>query len=157
MKKIILCLLAFSFLAFVSCKKEENSPEVVNPAKEFVGDYTISGTLNLNLPTALGGTQQIPVQERELSIALNGNEGDVIITSGQYSVDGYVRNDGLHVDPVVVQYPFMSSNIDLTLTIPTVKKPVNGTTSCIASVVATVSGITITGTADITVTKVQNS
>lgn len=149
MKKLILCLLAFSFLTFVSCKKDEP----VNPAAEFVGDYTVSGTLTLNLPSVVGGTQSMPIPNTDLTIALKEDKGDVTLTVGENSYNGYVTETGLHIDPIVVNYPIMQTNIDMTVTIPTVEKPVNGKTSFQAAVSATASGITITGTADVVATK----
>lgn len=158
MKKLILCLLAFSFLTFVSCKKdkEENKPvqqEEVNPAKDFEGDYTISGTLTVNLPAQFGGEQSMPIESRDLTITLKGNKGDVVLTSGEYTIEGYVNDKGLHIDPIVVDYPIMQTTVQLTLTIPAISKPVNGTTTCQASAAATVMGMTITGMADIVATK----
>ena len=163
MKKIVLCLLAISFLTFISCKKEKEDttptqpptpqPEEVNYADDFVGDYIISGTMTLNLPELLGGTQTMPITESELTITANGTHGDVIIVSGTYQFDGYANARGLHVDPIMIDYPIMNTTVSFTATIPTIEKPVDGSTSFTASLVTTVQGMTITGSADIIATQ----
>lgn len=156
-------------MAFVSCGKDDedtpatttttnnnqNPQDPPNPADDFVGDYMLNGTLTINLPEMIGGTQTQPINDIEISIERNGNTGDVKILMGSESYDGYVNNSGLHVDPIVINYPMGQSSLALTVTIPTISKPVNGETTCQASIMTTVSGITITGLADVVATKIN--
>lgn len=139
-----------AFTAFFSTTSQPYSP-----ADDFVGDYALDGTLTINLPDALGGTQTRPIENIEISIIRNGDNGDVTIIMGDESYDGYVNNSGLHIDPIIVNYPLGQYNIALTATIPTINKPVNGVTTCQATIMASVYGITITGNADVTATKIE--
>lgn len=163
MKRLFLCLLALSLLTFVSCKKdkEESKPVEqvqVNPAKVFVGDYIAYGSITINIPQALVNlvgtdTYQQPIDEMNLNIALNGDKGDVKITVGDYSTEGYVNESGLHVDPIMINYPIMNTEVQFTATIPVIEKPVEGVVSSQASLVATAMGFSITGTADMVAVK----
>lgn len=163
MKRLLLCLLAVSLLTFVSCKKddEEAKPieqEQVNPAKDFEGDYVVSGTLIIDIPqalAALAGTDKLeqPIEEMNLNVALKGDKGDVKITVGEKTTEGYVNESGLHVDPIIVDYPILNTDVSFTVTIPVIAKPKDGVATCQASLVATAMGFTITGIADIVATK----
>ena len=182
MKKFVICLLALSFLTFVSCKKDDvdtptqtttdnnnnnnnenppdNPPEnPPSPADDFVGDYLLNGTLTLNIPTELasflGDNQSQDITDREVSVERVGDNGDVSITMDGNSYEGYVNNSGLHIDPIIINYPLGQTSLTATLTIPVISKPVDGSTSCQATLIATVYGIAITGTADIVATRIE--
>lgn len=126
-----------------------------SPADDFVGDYLLNGTLTLSLPDMLGGTQTQDITDVPISIERNGDNGDVKIIMGDAEHDGYVNNSGLHIDPVVINYTLGQFTVALTVTIPTISKPVNGSTSCTAAITASAYGLTITGTADVEATKVD--
>ena len=174
MKKIIICLLAISFIAFASCGKDDETTPTETPtannnqnppvdppdnppslADDFVGDYMLDGTLNINLMTT---TFNRDFENIPLTIEKNGNSGDVNIIINNNTYEGYVNNSGLHIDPIMISIPVEGNSYSFTATIPVVSKPVNGQTSCQVGLSASVPSagqtINITGTADVTATMV---
>lgn len=171
MKKIILSLLAFSFLTFMSCGKDDDETtttqqqqppqqEDVNPAKDFEGDYTLNGTITLNdlpaLVESLLGSNTIPIENRDLSISLKGNNGDVTLVSGEYTYEGYVNASGLHLDPIIINYPVGTMTAVVTITVPVIDKPVNGTMSCTAVLQGSAGNFGVTGTVDMVAVRKAN-
>ena len=160
MKRLLLALLVVSSLTIASCSKEETEEETKNYAEAFVGDYTVSTKMQLSFPNPLTGQQQTiseTVDDIDASIALNGDQGAVTITALEKTIDGTVDKDGLHIDAKSVDIPESEIPINVTFSFPTIKEPVNGTTSWRANLKATVTVGTIplsaTGIADQTATK----
>ena len=147
MKKFIVCLMAFAAIAFVSCTKDDPEAETANPAKEFVGTYSLSGTATVSLPVV--GQQSVPVPSMDCTVALKGDKGDVTLTINDKSIDGYVNDSGLHIDPFNYNTEILNTSLAFTVTVPTIAKPDNGRVSTTASLVASVSGVAVNGTADV--------
>lgn len=139
--------------AYTAFFKSTSQP--YSPADDFVGNYTLNGTITINLPDIVGGTQERPIENMEISVIRNGDNSDVTIIMGEQSFDGYVNNSGLHIDPIVVNYPIGTASMALTVAIPTIEKPVNGVTSCHATITASYGVYTISGFADVTATKME--
>ncbi len=132
-------------MAAVSCKKE------TNPAEDFVGNYAVKTTAHLTVPV-LGNLDQ-ELDEMDCTIALNGEEGDVTITMAGETSTGHVTEEGMTVQPIATTQEVMGQPVKINVNFPTIAKPVNGTTSWQATLTATISGVPITGTADMVATK----
>ncbi len=146
MRKILVCMIALATLACTACKK--------NPAEEFEGEYTVTGTAHATYSVPLIGEQTMEqeLDTMDCTIALSGDDGDVIVTMGGTSTTGTVDEDGMHLQPAQTEVEVMNIPIDVTFTFPTIKAPVDGKTSWTSTLSAetTVQGVTITvnGTAD---------
>ncbi|MCR4931458.1 MAG: hypothetical protein K5918_03355 [Bacteroidales bacterium] len=145
MKKLLLCFVAIATMAAVSCKKE------TNPAEDFVGNYTVKTSAHLTIPVI--GNMDQDLDDMDCTIALKGEEGDVTITMAGETTTGHVTEAGMTVQPLVTTQEIMGQPVDITVNFPTIPKPVNGTTSWQSTLTASVSGISINGTADMTATK----
>lgn len=146
MKKLLFCLVAVATIAFVSCKKEK-----VNPAADFVGEYTVTATVHAQIPI-LGPIDQ-DLDAMDASITLNGDEGNVNITMAGQSTTGVVTEAGMTIQPIVISQEVMGTSVDVTISFPTIAKPVGGTTSWTSTITANISGFPVTGTADMTATR----
>jgi len=155
MKKILFILLCLSAISFTSCSKDDDDnsaqQEQVNPATEFVGKYIVSTEAHLQIPIV--GNIDLPWQDMDATIALKGNNGDVTVSMAGQTTTGYVNDSGLHIDPIIVNQQIMSMQLDVTVTFPVIHKPVNGTTSWTATLSASSSYGSVTGTADMTAVK----
>ena len=123
----------------------------VNPAEEFAGTYDVSAVAHATLPIV--GEIDIPINDNEAVITLNGDEGDVSITVGTISTAGHVSSSGMNVDPVSVPLTYGAITVQLNASFPLISKPVDGVTTFTAQLSGTYAGQTIAGTADITATK----
>lgn len=146
MKKLLFCLVAIATIAFTSCKKEK-----ANPAEDFVGNYTVSATFHAQVPV-LGNLDQ-PLNDMDASITLNGDEGAVNVTMAGKTTTGNVTEAGMTVQSIVISQTIMGATVDVTVTFPTIAKPVNGTTSWVSGITASLNGIALNGTADMKAVK----
>ena len=81
-------------------------------------------------------------------------DNTVEMTMGQNTATGYVADDGLHVDPIMIDYPIMgTTTVKVRVVTPVIAPLQDGKTSTVAELSATMSGIAITGTADVEATK----
>lgn len=121
-------------------------------ADAFVGEYTVStyATLN-NIPVIGTYSMDLPAMDATIEKIGSGNEVSVTI-SGQTQT-GYVNSAGLHIDPIVINQTIMSYDVAITVTFPVISAPVNGTMSWTATLNTTISGIGISGTAEMTAVK----
>ncbi|MBP5190563.1 MAG: hypothetical protein J6031_06570 [Bacteroidales bacterium] len=145
MKKLLLCLVAFATIAFVSCKKEKN------PAEDFVGNYTVTATVHAQIPV-LGAIDQ-DLDAMDASIALNGEEGNVTVSMAGQTTTGNVTEAGMTLQPIVTTQTIMGTNVEVTITFPVISKPVNGVSSWTSNITASINGIPLSGTADMTATR----
>lgn len=146
MKKLILCLFAVSMMAFVSCSKEKETP-----ANEWVGNYSLAVTVSFDDVPVIGSiTRDYDLQA---TVKATG-ENTVEMSMGEQKATGYVADDGLHVDPIMIDYPlFGTTTAKVRVVTPVVPPLQNGKTSTVAELSTSVSGITIYGTADVDATK----
>ena len=152
MKKFFFGLMAIAVLACTACKKE-------NPAEQFAGNYDVATTVHLSFLNPLTGQNQTLDQELDVmntTITLNGDEGAVNVTMGDITTTGTADEAGLHLQPTTATITVMEMPVSINLTFPTIAAPVNGVTSWVANVTASVNiGVSITanGTADQVATK----
>ena len=148
MKKLMLLMAAVATMAFASCGGDDDESTL---SKEFVGEYTVSTTVHMtNIPMVGDYDQTIP--EMDASIVSTGGE-EVSVTMGGKTTTGYVTSSGLHVDPIVVSQTFLNMAMDVQFTFPVIKAPVDGKTSWTSNLSASVSGVGISGTADMVAVK----
>ena len=121
-------------------------------ADAFVGEYTVegSGTLN-NIPVI--GTYTLDIPATDATIAKVGNSNAVELTMAGQTVSGYVDASGLHVDPIVINQTIATFNVSINVSFPTIVPPLNGQMSWVSTLSASLSGVPITGTADLVATK----
>ena len=144
MKKLFFCLLAaFGLVLAVGCKKDDES----NPADDFVGTYTVNAVANLG---ALGSLE---IPESELTIIAKGDDGDVTVAVGSITVDGYVDDDGLHLDPAIVPWIIMEQQVQITATFPVIEAPKDGVITFTAQITANMGLMSPSGTLDVVATK----
>lgn len=145
MKKFLFCIVAFAAMAFAACSDKDKT----SPADAFVGNYDVSTEATFHDIPMLGDyTQTIPVMSATIEKTGDGN--DVKVTMANQTTTGYVNSAGLHVDPIVATWTIMNTNIDVTVTFPVIPAPVDGTTSWVSTLQATVMGVGISGTANMT-------
>lgn len=150
MKKIALCLVAMALLACTACKK--------NPAEEFEGNYSVATTVHLtyNLPVVGDQTYDNDMGTQDATVALDGDDGGVIVTIDQMTAKGTVDEEGMHLNPstatMEVDVLGMAIPVEVTFKYPTIKAPVNGKMTWKSDLNAVISynGVTLTanGTAD---------
>ena len=121
-------------------------------ADAFVGEYTLTGDATFNNVPMIG-TYSMDLTPMDATIEKMGSSNEVVMTVAGQTTTGYVNSTGLHVDPVVVNQTIMTYTVAVTVTFPPISAPVNGTTSWTSTLNANISGIGITGTADMTATK----
>ncbi len=147
LKKLLFCCVAVATMALVACGDEKE-----NPAEVYAGTYTITGMAHLNgIPVV--GSYDTDIPETEATIALADENGNVTVTMGDYSTTGYVNEAGLHLDPIIVNTNILNTDVSVTGTFPVVPAPVDGVTSCTATLTVSIMGVTVNGTADITAKK----
>ena len=148
MKKVLFCLSIMTLLFCSSCKKDEKT----NYADAFVGNYDVWVEANFNVPI-MGS---VPYDfSNEGTIEKNGDEGDVTITMMDQTVNGYVRADGLHIEPIVMTENIAGYDMNVTVTVPVIAPPVDGVITASANMMASVAIGVVNGTADITAIKKQ--
>ena len=148
MKKVLFCLVAVAAFAFASCGDDTKE----NPADAYAGTYTITGMAHLNGVPVIG-TYDTQIPESEVTITPDGETGNVTITMNGTTATGYVNESGMHIDPVIVNTNILSTDVEITVAIPVIGAPVDGVITTTANLTATIMGMAITGTADITATK----
>ena len=117
-------------------------------ADAFVGEYTVTthATFN-NVPMVGTYSTDLP----EMDAKIEKLEGDnVQVTMSDQVTTGYVNSSGLHIEPIVINHSISGYNVSITIIFPTISAPVNGTTSWTSNLNTTISGMAITGTADMT-------
>ena len=121
-------------------------------ADAFVGEYTLTGDATFNNVPMIG-TYSMDLTPMDATIERTGSGNEVSVTISGQSTTGYVNSTGLHIDPVVINETLMSYSVAITVTFPPISAPVNGTTSWISTLSANISGIGISGTANMTATR----
>ena len=150
MKKIVLCIVAMALLACTACKK--------NPAEEFEGNYSVTTTVHLsyNLPVVGDQNYDRDMGTQDATIALDGDEGNVIVTLDNMTATGYVDEDGMHLNAskttMEVDVLGVAIPVEVNFTYPTIKAPVNGKMSWKSDLDAVISyngvSLSASGTAD---------
>lgn len=148
MKKFFFCLVALATMALVSCQDKDET----GPADAFVGNYSVTTEATFHNVPVIGDYSQT-ISDMDATIEKTGDGNDVKVTMSNQSTVGYVNSAGLHVDPIVITWSIMNTDVDVTVTFPVIKAPVDGTTSWVSNIQATVMGVGIAGTANMTAVK----
>lgn len=150
MKRLLLSVFVMSLLVFSACKeKEQPTPEPPdnNPANAFVGEYTVSADAVLVLPMV--GEYPMTIPDMDGSVEKVGNYGDVKLNIFGQTLDAYVRGDGMHVDPFIINQEIYGISMAVTVAFPVIKAPVDGVITTTATLSATTSLGSVNGTADV--------
>ncbi|MBO4306790.1 MAG: hypothetical protein J5848_00560 [Bacteroidales bacterium] len=151
MRRLLLSVFVLSTLLFCACHKEEEKPVEQpvdnNPANAFVGEYDVDVEATLILPII--GEYPLSMPDMDGSIVKVGDDGDVRVTLFGQTQDAYVRNDGMHVDPFIMNQDISGMTLAITVAMPVVKAPVDGVITTTAILSGTTSLGAINGTADI--------
>lgn len=152
MKKFMICMFAMATLAMAGCNKDKENGEDNNPANAFVGRYEVE--VNAQLYTTLG-SYPLDMPVMVATIEKNGDQGDVTITMMNRSINGYVKQDGLHLDPFIVNREIMGATVAVTVAVPVVKAPESGLMNTTATLTASIAGFSANGTADVFATRIE--